>query len=231
MLIFELINADELSLYINPRFTTLLKISTLLLIPLMFVQAFAIVITQNTSHSHCSSWTYLPFILLLLLVFAFPGNTLNASMVNNKSLNNQPASSPNTYEMSRPLADKLRGTSKIEVNDHDYAEIMNELQFFSQDYIGKQIQVTGFVFRGPADTGTQFSLVRYVVVCCTADALPYGILCETKDAAKYQNGTWLSIKGIVQTSKYEEQTVPSIKITSLQQVSEPKNPYVFPLSQ
>ncbi len=133
--------------------------------------------------------------------------------------------------MSRPLAPQLRQLSSIEVIDRDYAEIMSEIQFFPQDYIGKEIVMTGFVFRPPGVAANQFSLVRYVVMCCTADALPYGVLCELPDAAKYEEGTWLSIRGFLQRTTYEDKTVPAIKITFRKQVPEPKNPYVFPPSQ
>ncbi|MDR3564539.1 MAG: TIGR03943 family protein [Negativicutes bacterium] len=237
-LLLWLVNTYQLTLYINPRFKGLIEIAGWLLFPLAIIQTLSIVRVAYAfeqpphGHSHNSRWAYIPFILVLMLAFALPGNTLNANLVNSKGLNSQlstPASGG--YEMTRPLASKLRQMSRIEVTDRDYAEIIGELQFFSQDYIGKEIQMTGFVFKPPEAANNQFTLVRYVVMCCTADALPYGMLCELKDAAKYKEGTWLTIKGVVQKTKYEDKTVPTLRITSLQQVPEPKEPYVFPPSQ
>jgi putative membrane protein len=237
-LLMWLVNTYQLTLYINPRFSSLIEIAGWLLFPMAIIQSLSIVRVvyaheaQYKGHSHGGRLSYAPFVILLALAFALPGNTLNANLVSSKGLNSQLAATPAaTYEMSRPLAPKLQQMSKIEVTDRDYTEIMSELQFFSQDYIGKDIQMTGFVFRAPEDAVGQFSLVRYAVVCCTADALPYGILCELKDAAKYKDGTWLTIKGVVQKTKYEDKMVPVLKITSLQQVHEPKEPYVFPPSQ
>ncbi|MEN6567385.1 MAG: TIGR03943 family protein [Veillonellales bacterium] len=237
-LLMWLVNTYQLTLYINPRFSSLLEITGWLLFPMAIIQALSIVRVvyaheaKYQGHRHEGRLAYAPFVILLSLAFALPGNTLNANLVSNKGLNSQLAATPAaSYEMSRPLAPKLRQMSKIEVNDHDYTEIMSELQFLSQDYLSKEIQMTGFVFRAPEDAVNQFSLVRYVIVCCTADALPYGILCEVKDAAKYKDGTWLTIKGVVQKTKHGDETVPTLKITSLQQVAEPKEPYVFPPSQ
>jgi len=65
-------------------------------------------------------------------------------------------------------------------------------------------------------------------MCCTADTLPYGVMCEISDAKKYPDGSWLSIEGTIEMSTYEEKTVTAIKITSAQQIKEPKSPYIFP---
>lgn len=234
-LIMWLTNTYQLSLYINPRFSSLLEISGWILLPMAIIQALCIIRivyaheARHQNHFHGGGLVYAPFVILLALAFVLPGNTLNANLVNSKGINSQLSDAPTTtYEMSRPLAPKLQQMSKIEVTDRDYTEIMSELQFFPQDYIGKEVHVTGFVFRGPEYSDSQFSLVRYVIVCCTADALPYGILCEVKDAAKYNDGTWLTIQGVVQTTKHGNESVPTIKITSMQQVPEPKEPYVFP---
>lgn len=239
-LLLWLVNTYQLTLYINPRFKGLIEIAGWLLFPMAILQALSIVQVSYAfeqapampRHSHHSRWAYIPFLLVLTLAFGLPGNTLNANLVSSKGLNSQLAASPSgSYEMSRPLAPKLKQLSTIEVTDRDYTEIMSELQFFSQDYIGKEIQLTGFVFKSPQDANSQFSLVRYVVMCCTSDAVPYGILCELPDAAKYKDGTWLTIKGVIQKTKSEDKVVPVVKITSAQQIPEPKAPYVYPASQ
>lgn len=235
VLLMWLVRTQQLTLYINPKFTGLVEIASYLLLPMFLTQALTVFRPANAfhnhHHSHLGRLMYIPFMLVLGLAFALPNNTLNASFVNAKGFNSQLSAPVSTYEMSRPLAPQLRQLSSIEVIDRDYTEIMSEIQFFPQDYIGKEIVMTGFVFRPPGSADNQFSLVRYVVMCCTADALPYGVLCELPDADKYEEGTWLSIKGFLQRTTYEDKTVPAIKITSLKQVPEPKNPYVFPPSQ
>lgn len=233
-LLIWLINTHQLTLYINSRFARLEEIAGFILLPLCIIQALGIVRPAHafdSSHNHVSHWRYIPFAIILALAFLLPGNTLNANLVNNKGLDSQPISTFSTSETDRPLAAKLRNETPIEVTDGDYVEIMTEIKAHSQDYLGKEITMTGFVFRPPDAAKNRFSLFRYVIVCCTADTLPYGLLCELNDAGKYQNGTWISIKGTIRTSKYDDRVVPSIKIFSSQQIDEPKNPYVFPPSQ
>lgn len=231
VLLVLLIATQQLTLYINPKFSVLVEIATYLLIPLLAAQLLTIYRPAHPlrqQHSH--RWSYLPFVVVLLLAFALPDHTLNANLVGTKGLNSQPsaASAAAAYEMSRPLADMLRQSPLIEVTDKDYTEIMNELQFFSQDYVDKEITMTGFIFKPPGVTPKQFSLVRYVVVCCTADALPYGILCELEDKASYEEGTWLTVTGRIQQVPYADKIVPALKLTSVKRVPEPKLPYVFP---
>ncbi|MEN6412911.1 MAG: TIGR03943 family protein [Veillonellales bacterium] len=235
-LLLWLIHTNQLTLYINPKFSVLVETAGYLLFPLGVAQMLSIIqpipfLNSPHRHNHASRLLYLPFIAILALAFLLPNNTLNANLVNNKGLNSQLTAPAPGYELPRPLAAKLRRYSLIEVTDRDYAEIINELQFFSQEYLGKEITMTGFVFRPPGITKNQFSLVRYVIVCCTADALPYGVLCECKNGEKFKDGTWLSIKGVIQQSNYEDKVVPAIKITSLKQVKEPQTPYVFPPNQ
>lgn len=234
-LLIWLIQTQQLSLYINPKFSGLVEIASYLLFPLFITQLLTIfrpAYTLPNHHSHSGGWLYFPFIFVLGLAAILPNNTLNANLVNAKGLNSQiSASTTPSSEMSRPLAPALRQMSVINVTDRDYTEIMSELQFFPQDYIGKEITMTGFVFKPPEASNSQFSLVRYVIVCCTADALPYGVLCELKDAANYEEGTWLTIKGLIQQAAYGDQTVSAIKVTSLKRIQEPKDPYVFPPGQ
>lgn len=233
-LLIWLVSTQQLSLYINPRFKVLTELSGFVLFAMLIVQAVTIIRpaafnSGRHTHSHGGRWSYLPFIIVLTLAFWVPGNTLNANLVSTKGLNSQlSAAAKDLKDMPRPLAVELKKTRSIKVTDLTFTEVMSELQFFPEDYIGKELTVTGFVFRPPAATKNQFSIVRYVVMCCTSDALPYGVLCELTGADKYEEGTWLSLSGVIQMTKYEDRLVPSIKVTSQRIVEQPKNPYVFP---
>lgn len=174
-------------------------------------------------------WKYTPFIIILLLAFVVPENTLNANLVSSKGLNSQSTVAANSVQdLARPLAPAFKQMDKIKITNLNFTEAMCELNNFPKDYIGKKVAMTGFVFRSPGLASNQISLVRYVVMCCTADSLPYGVMCEGIETKNYPDGTWLSIEGIVQMSKYDDKEVAAIKIISLQQIEEPKDPYVYP---
>lgn len=222
---------NQLPLYINPKFIILTESSCYLLIPMFVIQLLsALLPAPNNNEQHChhhsGPWKLLPFLAVLIIVFAVPDNTLNANLVNNKGLNTQISDS--VQDVPRPLAPELKLLSLIKVTNLNYTEVISEINGFPNDYIGKKVMITGFVFRNPELAKNQISLVRYVVMCCTADSLPYGVMCEGANVENYPDGTWLSIEGVIQMSKYEDKNVPAVKITSLQPIKEPKEPYVYP---
>jgi putative membrane protein len=232
----------ELTLYIHPRFTYLTELTICLLIPLFVMQTIKIFqrpITASSiccrphSHDQGSKWEYTPFIATLLLAFLVPTTSLDANFVANKGLNSKISSSslPNIDLLPRPMAADLARLSTIQVTEKNYTEVMSEINLYPKDYIGKEITMIGFVFKNPDLLPHQFSLVRYVVTCCSADALPYGVLCEAKDAAQYQEGKWLQIRGLIQQSTYNGEPVGMVKTTAATEIAPPKDPYVFPLAQ
>ncbi|MBP2652300.1 MAG: hypothetical protein H6Q74_3125 [Firmicutes bacterium] len=231
-------NTNQLALYINPRFNDFVELSSFLLFPLGVIQLLIVIRpTHEHEHRHTNRLSYLPFLAVLGLAFMVPGNMLSANLVGNKGLNRAinvatPApSSVSAPAIYRPLAAKLHQAQRIEVTDRDYTEIISELELFPTDYLDKKITLTGFVFRPPGITSSQFSLVRYVIVCCAADARPYGVLCELNNAAQYPDGTWLTISGVIENSRYDGKVVAAVNIKSLKQVEIPAAPYVFPFSQ
>ena len=225
---------NQLPLYINPKFIILTELSCYLLIPMFVIQLLNTLLPAPHSkeqhcHHHSSCWRFFPFLAVLIIAFAVPDNTLNANLVNNKGLNTQINLIPDSaQDIPRPLAPELKPLSLIKVTNLNYTEVISEINGFPKDYIGKKVMITGFVFRNPELAKNQISLVLYVVMCCTADSLPYGVMCEGANVENYPDGTWLSIEGVIQMSKYEEKDVPAVKITSLQPIKEPKEPYVYP---
>ncbi|MCC5465894.1 TIGR03943 family putative permease subunit [Pelosinus baikalensis] len=224
----------QLPLYINPKFIVLTQISYLLLVPMLVIQIIDTLLPTSSvyeqyCHKHSSIGKYTPFFMILLLAFAVPENTLNANLVSSKGLNSQSSAITHSIkDLPRPLAPVFGQMDTIKVTNLNYTEAMCEINNFPNEYAGKKITMTGFVFQIPGLANDQISLVRYVVMCCTADSLPYGVMCEGIEIQKYPDGTWLSIEGIIQMVTYDGKDAASIKITSLQKIEAPKDPYVYP---
>lgn len=223
---------EQLPLYINPKFIIFTELSYCLLLPMLIIRLFDTFLHSSESHNH-SKWSqlsYVPFFIVLLLAAALPTNTLNANLVSSKGLNNTLLlNNPSgmMQDVPRPLAKQFHQIDTIQVTDLNYTEAVSEINDFAEDYLDKKISMTGFVFRSPDTTG-QLSLVRYVITCCVADSLPYGVTCEIKNAENYADGTWLSIEGNLKIRQQENKTIPFIKVTSVKQIEAPKKPYVFP---
>lgn len=225
---------EQLPLYINPNFSILVDLSCFVLIPMFAIQVLdSLLPTSNRDEHHCHTHInrsrYIPFLAILSLAFVLPDNTLNANLVTNRGLNSQINTVvTSTQNIPRPFAADFRQMKLLKITDLNYTEAVSEINTFPEDYLGKKVTMIGFVFRSPGLANNQLTLVRYVIMCCTSDTLPYGVMCEVADAQRYPEGSWLSIEGIVQMSTYKDRDVGAIKITSATQIEEPKKPYIFP---
>jgi putative membrane protein len=231
ILLFSIITTNQLTLYVHPRVTSLIQISVYILFIMFLRQCWNLVKAWNQSvsksHIHRTYWNYLPFILTLLIAFLLPNSSLNASLVKNKGLNSQISTEVSKGEY-RPLAAELRQTNFIKVSDQNFLGVMSEIQRYPKEYAGKEIEMKGFIFKGSTTSSDRFSLVRYVIGCCVADASPYGLLCEIKDAANYTDGSWYQTQGVIETREYQGQIFPVLKVTWIKHIDPLISPYVFP---
>jgi len=231
LVLFSLIITEQLTLYVHPRIISLIKISDGLLFMMFLLQCWNLKKIWNKSTGeakHCNRcWEYMPFIFALLIALLLPNTSLNASLVNNKGLNSQITTEISKKEY-RPLAPELRKTNLIKVSDSNFIEVMSELYRFPQEYIGKEIDMKGFIYKDASTSPNQFSLIRFIVGCCVADALPSGALCEINNADKYTNGSWYQIQGVIEASEREGKLFPVVKVTWIKSISANTTPYVFP---
>ncbi|MEW9699232.1 TIGR03943 family protein [Paenibacillus sp. SI8] len=116
----------------------------------------------------------------------------------------------------------------IEVRDGRYMETLATLNLYLDNYVGKEIQISGSVFRLGTLDKNKFVLGRLGVSCCAADANPVGVVVEDANANEYANDEWLTIKGTISKTTYKNQNVLMIKTTNITRISMPtKGFYVY----
>jgi putative membrane protein len=116
---------------------------------------------------------------------------------------------------------KLYQQSIIDVTNERYMETLGTLNLYPENFIGKQVQITGFVYRDDKLGSNQFVLGRIGVSCCAADAIPVGVIIEDLSAFKYANDTWLAITGTIDKTLYKNKEVLMIKPTQIEKSSVP----------
>lgn len=233
LLLAWLTQTGELALFINPRFKPLTELAAYLLLALGVAQATQI-FHKPAAHSHscCGhshSGSLVPFILTLLLAFLIPNTSLDANVAANKGLNFRLSgdTGPALASIPRPLAKTLANAQLIEVSDINFTEVIFEINSFPKDYTGKEIEITGFVLKDASMETKQFALARYVIVCCSADASPYGLICKY-DAADYPTDTWLTIRGTIQLERQQNKNTAIVNVTTAVPVPKPARPYIYP---
>ncbi|MZQ86702.1 TIGR03943 family protein [Paenibacillus sp. 5J-6] len=116
----------------------------------------------------------------------------------------------------------------IVVKPEIYMEILSTIDLFKANFIGKKIELTGFVYREDNMTSNQFVVGRFAVSCCSADATPYGVMIDFPTAATYPKDMWVKVTGTVQNGSYNGNDIFVIKATQIDKITAPSSPYVYP---
>ena len=65
----------------------------------------------------------------------------------------------------RTTADKYLSQPTIHITDENYMEVMEVLYDYPQEFEGKKIEFTGFVYNDPSHPDSQF-LLRFGIIHC-----------------------------------------------------------------
>lgn len=136
--------------------------------------------------------------------------------------------SKSSYEnIVRKTADKYLAQSSIFITDENYLEIMEVIYDFPNEFEGKEIEFTGFVYNDPNHTNSQF-VFRFGIMHCIADSGVFGLL-TTGNTNHYENNTWVKVKGKISNRYHKElnQVLPTLEVQSFIKVDKPENPYVY----
>ena len=153
-----------------------------------------------------SLWKYLPFISVLTLAFLVPNNTLSTSLINYKGLNSQfTTATASANAAPRPLAAELRQMKFIQITDNNFIAALREINRYPQDYVGKEVSLSGIIHKD--NDSNEFSLVRYMIVCCASDAMPFGLTGESDQLANFKEGLGSTMRGVIQPGSQESPVV------------------------
>lgn len=99
----------------------------------------------------------------------------------------------------------------------------------SDDYAGSagistgvEVELVGFVTHPPDDAGT-FSLTRFYVSCCAADAIPYSVPVAAPRSEDRSDDEWLRIEG----SLIESGDRWVLEAAEIEPVEVPRDPYLY----
>ena len=126
------------------------------------------------------------------------------------------------------LAKELYPQEMIAVKEELFMEILTSIDLFMEQFQGKTIEIEGFVYREEDMDQNQFVVGRFAMDCCTADALPYGVLVEHNHAGRYENDSWLKIRAAIGKTAYQGNEIMMLKPISIERIDEPTSPYIYP---
>lgn len=126
------------------------------------------------------------------------------------------------------LAERLYALPVIEVKTEIYMEILSSIVTFQEQFLGKEVELSGFVYREKGLSDNQLVVGRIAVQCCTADATPYGVLTEFAEASQFEDDVWVKLRGTLAQTEYNGNTIIKIDVTESEVIEAPGNPYIYP---
>jgi putative membrane protein len=126
------------------------------------------------------------------------------------------------------LGMKLYKKKVISIKEEGFMELLTAIDMYIDNFVGKTMQISGFVYREPDMPPNQFIVSRLAMQCCSADALPYGILVESDQAKNFVNDTWVNITGTIGKTTYNENEIMKLDAERIETIKAPETPYVYP---
>jgi uncharacterized repeat protein (TIGR03943 family) len=149
----------------------------------------------------------------IVAVIAIPQAELGAQAVSRKAT----GAGATAALIAPPVRDAGRPPNFIDVH---YANESSEYAESLGIGDGTPLDLTGFVSatNGPGE----FTLTRFYVSCCAADAIPYSVSVVGEGGA-YPDNTWLRVNGVLKSEGERLRLVAG----AVEEVEQPDNPYLF----
>ena len=123
------------------------------------------------------------------------------------------------------IDDSIPSSEPAEIISSNYTNILKQVHNNLDTYVGQKISFTGYVYRLKNFNSDQFVLARDMDIG-NNQTLIVGFLCESQDIKNYQDQTWIKIEGEITKGYYNEDYIPIIKITKIENAEIPLNPNV-----
>src|SRR5829696_4215749 len=177
------------------------------------------------------SFTVLVAVLVLVAAYALPARTLSSGTANQRSANfnsvqAQPSGSGAGSSTAGGDTLALFGADTSRLTVADWALAFN-LRSTPASYVGKEVDVVGFVFHPKGTPEDVFYVSRFSVTCCAVDARPLGVPVYSPGwQEEYEEDSWVHLTGSF--AETEEDISEPVVVTpkNIEPTEQPEHPYV-----
>ena len=125
------------------------------------------------------------------------------------------------------LAQSLLDMDRIVIEDEMFLDAMLVIAAYLHKFQGKEIELSGFVYRDPAMSGNELALTRNMTTCCSAHATLYGTLVRGEGLDVFEDESWIRIRGLIDEDLIF-QNMPVIIVLDAEAILPPDQSYVYP---
>jgi uncharacterized repeat protein (TIGR03943 family) len=168
--------------------------------------------------------------LVLVAAYALPARTLSSDTADQRSANfNSIQAQPSGSEASGGAGGDtlaLFGADTSRLTVADWALSFN-LRSTPSSYVGKEVDVVGFVFHPKGTPEEIFYVSRFSVTCCAVDARPLGLPVYSPGwQEEFEEDSWVHVTGSF--AETEEDIAEPVVVTpeSIEPTEQPEDPYV-----
>lgn len=116
----------------------------------------------------------------------------------------------------------------ITMTNENYTNILKACHENIEQYIGKNIISTGYIYRAEDFNENEFVLARDMLIN-SSEAQIVGFMCNYKNAKDLEENSWVEIKGKIIKGFYHGE-LPIIEVKHIQKITTPENIFVYPPS-
>lgn len=120
---------------------------------------------------------------------------------------------------------EVDGTYVIE--DDIFADWFMDVYDNLDDFVGQKYQFLAQVYPMEGLAENQFLAGRYLMVCCAADLVGYGIICESDIRSELKEDQWITVKGTIVQCEYDGALVPMLIDVTITDAEVPKVEYIY----
>lgn len=113
------------------------------------------------------------------------------------------------------------------IEPDNYCNVLNSVYRNLDEYIGKKICFSGYVYRQIDFADNQFVLARNMLLNSNFETAIVGFLCSSNSSIQYPDDTWVKIIGEIKRGYYNGE-IPIVEIIEIQSINKPDNEFVLP---
>lgn len=121
---------------------------------------------------------------------------------------------------------QILASNYLEITNANYTDILTDAYDNIEKYLGKNISVTGYVFRLSEFGNNEFVIARDMLVDNNHSQV-VGFLCNYNQISQYETNSWIKINGVIAKGHYFGE-IPIIKVKSIKKVTTPNDIFVAP---
>lgn len=113
------------------------------------------------------------------------------------------------------------------IDDDIFADWFMDLYDHTDDFAGEKYQFLAQVFSMEDLKENQFLAGRNFMVCCAADLVGYGLICDSDIRSELQENQWIVVKATISKCEYEGTEVPLLIDAEIENAEAPKVEYIY----